>query len=370
MKLDRLIALLERIAPLYRAEAWDKVGLHVGGVSQNIRRAMLCIDLTEPVIAEAAKARTNLVVSYHPPIFEPLAALTDATWKQRVTTEAVRRRIAVYSPHTALDAAEGGVNDWLAHGVGDGEVAAVMTRPNEQDLKYKIITFVPLEWLDKVRRAKADAGAGCIGAYSECSFSVEGEGTFRGDASTSPAVGKAGRFERVAEHRLEMVVTAGLLDHAVRMLREAHPYEEPAIDVYRLEPVDAPGRSGLGRVITLKKAVSRATLVQRVKKHLGVKHVEVADAGRPIRRVAVCAGAGGSVLEAMTEQPDAFITGEMRHHDVLDAVSQGVTVLLAGHTHTERPYLREYRRRIIREGGGKGVDWLISRTDKAPTTIR
>ena len=374
MKLDRIIDALERIAPLQLAEPWDKVGLQIGSGSQNIRRAMLCIDLTEPVLDEAVSSRANLVVAYHPPIFEPLSALTDRTWKQRVISEAVRKRIAVYSPHTALDAAEGGVNDWLARSAGEGLIVPTEAVRDESAVTYKLVTFVPAESLDALRRAMSNAGAGRIGAYAECSFSSEGEGTFRGDESTDPAVGKAGRFERIPERRLEIVVRGEHLDGVIAALRKSHPYEEPPIDVYHLarlpgEP-DMTVLAGLGRWNILRTPASVSTIVTRVKKHLGVKHLEVADAKRPVQRVGVCAGAGGSFLAEMPGRPDLFITGEMRHHDVLDAVANGTSIILAGHTQTERPYLKEYRRRILAEGAGKGVDWFLSKADRAPTQIR
>lgn len=355
------------MAPERLAEEWDRVGLQVGDPGWPVRRAVLCIDLTQRVLDEAIAARAGLVVAYHPLVFDPLRAVTALDPKQRVVLRAIENRVAVYSPHTALDAAEGGVNDWLCDGLGEGERGPIRTAGGGG--QYKLVTFVPRGDADRLRSALARAGAGVIGDYSQCSFGVVGEGTFWGNGSASPAVGRRGRLERVEELRVEMVCPAGRLSGVVAALREVHPYEEPAFDVYRLEAVSG-GCQGQGRVVTLEKPITADKLVRLVKKRLGVKRVEVSlPAGvRAIKRVGVCAGSGGSLLKDAGEV-DAFVTGEMRHHDVLAASDAGVAVVLAGHTQTERPYLKAYRQRIV-AAGGRGVRWLVSKADNPPLRVR
>lgn len=389
MRLDGILTALQALAPHHLAESWDPVGLHLGDPKARIDRALLCIDLTEAVLEEAITHKARLIVAYHPPIFQPLARLTTADTKQRIILRAARHGIAIYSPHTALDAAEGGVNDWLASGLGAGEVRTIKPsdstsergdRGDRGNRGFKLVTFVPTEALDKVRSAVCKAGAGVIGAYEGCSFSGPGEGTFQGGETTSPAVGKAGRFERIPELRLELPVPADRLADVVTALRKAHPYEEPAFDIYPLQsPPGGETRTGQGRVLTLDKPVSLTTLVNRTKGHLGVKVLEVASPGaaggsQRIQRIGLCAGAGGSLLaEAHPGGAggpiDAFLTGEMRHHDVLDALGRGVSVVLAGHTQTERPYLPIYRRRLM-ELTGLAVKWRVSKTDRPPTQLR
>lgn len=387
MQLSHVIDLLQRVAPLDLAEPWDKVGLHAGDPAQAVRRAMLCIDLTQAVLAEAKRSKCNLVVAYHPPIFKPLDRVTTEDSKSRLIYDAVAAGIAIYSPHTALDAAEGGVNDWLASGLGKlADSQPITPTASREKGRYKIVTFAPQAAVDALRQAMAAAGAGRIGEYAACSFTQPGEGTFQGSESTRPAVGKAGRFERVAEVRLEMICPMDRLAGALTALREANPYEEPAIDVYRLEAEAARSTTGAGRVVTLAKPVLARTLLSRIKTHLGVKHLDVAPApapgsrrgsgsrsgksahgGRLIERVGVCAGAGGSLLEA-AGPIDLYLTGEMRHHDVLAAAAAGTSIVLAGHTQTERPYLPVLRDRL-RMMGGKSVTWTLSKTDVAPSAI-
>ncbi len=377
---DLLHDVLEPLAPAHLAESWDKVGLHVGDGDQRIRRAMLCIDLTEPVLAEAVRKRVNLVIAYHPPIFSPLERLTGDTWKERVIAECIRRRIALYSPHTALDSVQGGLNDWLCEGIGRGTPKPIIA-VTERAKQFKIVTFVPPSHVEKVRKAMAKAHAGVIGQYVECSFTTPGTGTFRGVEGANPYVGKPGRLESVEELRLEMVCPKHL-DYVIHALRGAHPYEEPAFDIFELAP--PPQRfddvTGSGRVLMLNRPITPRTLVNRLKKHLGVKHLELAVPSRidpengpyrgSIKTVAVCAGAGHSLLSRDgASYADAWFTGEMRHHDVLDAVQEGRVVVLAGHTQTERPYLPIYRQRILEAGGGKGIEWLISEADAAPGVV-
>lgn len=358
--------MLRDLAPEHLAEDWDKVGLHLGDPNWPVLRAMLCIDLTAGVLAEAIQQKANLIVAYHPPIFTPLAAVTTNDWKQRIILQAVAHKIAIYSSHTALDAAAGGVNDWLCEGVGRGEVRAMRPSSSRQ-LSYKIVTFVPHENADALRACLARAGAGQIGDYSICSFNSDGEGTFLGGETTKPTIGQAGRLERVPELRLEMVCDSARLAEAVDALRAAHPYEEPARDIYRLEASPQSTGVGQGRLVTLQRPISLAALVRRLKKHLGVPKLEAAvpDEVGPIRRVGLYAGAGGPNLD-QAGPIEAFITGEMRHHDVLAARAKGIVVLLAGHTQTERPYLPRYRERIVEQLGTK-VAWSISVADRPPS---
>ena len=391
MKLSEVIRVCEAIAPLRLAEPWDQVGLHVGDPGASVTKALLCIDLTEAVLEEAIAQKAQLVVAYHPPIFKPLDRLTTLDIKQRIILRAARKGIAVYSPHTALDAAEGGVNDWLASGLGKGDVSTIKPAVSADGKGFKLVTFVPNDALETVRSALCTAGAGRMGGYDSCSFTNGGMGTFRGDETTSPTIGKPGRLERVAEQRLEVHVPPPCLEAVVTALRSSHPYEMPAFDIYPLEDQADP-RTGQGRVVELASAVSLTTLVNRVKQHLGVKTLEVAKGVGPsggnsgnggrasgasagkITRVGLCAGAGVSLL-GDAGPVDVFLTGEMRHHDVLDAVSRGVSVILAGHTQTERPYLPTYKQRLAKQTGqgnrgSRGISWQISKADRAPSVVR
>lgn len=372
MKVNDVINALESIAPLKYAASWDNVGLLVGSGEWPAESILLTIDLTMEVLEEAIGAETNLIVAYHPPIFEPLKAVTDADEKQAVVLEAIRAGIAIYSPHTALDAAPGGVNDWLAAGLGEGEsmpLEAHAEIPTGE--KNKIITMCPPDATTTIHQAMSDAGAGVIGNYQQCSFRMAGKGTFFGTEDTNPVTGKKGRLEHVEEIRLEMVCSDSMLAGVIDALRKTHPYEEPPIEVYRLS-ARPDSLIGQGRRVKLNTPATLDEIITRIKAHLGVEQLKVAlgrKAPAHYQTIGLCAGAGGSLLDAAIESGcEIFFTGEMRHHAALDAVVRGCTIILAGHTNTERGYLSELQQKIT--DTQEDVTVVISSFDRAPFEMR
>ncbi len=371
MNVNDVTEVLEAIAPLEYAADWDNVGLLVGSASWKADSVLLTIDLTEAVLREAIHGKAQMIVSYHPPIFDPLERVTDAEPKQRIVLEAARAEIAIYSPHTALDAAPGGINDWIAEGLGSGDVRALEAHgalPETQ--QCKLVTFCPADAVDRLRNTLAAAGAGCIGKYELCSFEIPGTGTFFGGKETSPAVGRRGALQRVDEIRLEMVCSRSALALAVTTITQFHPYEEPPIEIYELQP--RPQREvGQGRRVVLDQKLSLRVLVERMKRRLGMSQLRVAvgiRAPRRYRTIGLCAGAGGSLrTEAAAQGCEAFITGEMRHHDVLAAQAEGCTIILAGHTNTERGYLRVLRKRL--RSALPAAQVVISKKDCDPLRV-
>jgi len=342
--IGELALALEAVAPARLAAEWDKVGMLVGDPSRPLKRALLCIDLTEETLAEAIRRKCQAIVAYHPPIFEPIARLT--AWEPRgaLLLRCIEHGIALFSPHTALDAVRGGVTDWLAEQLGAGERWAIepasAVRPGEG---LKIVTFVPAYAVQVVREAMARAGAGTIGAYRKCSFELAGSGTFEGGAGSKPAVGKRGRFERVAEVRLEMVCEPRAQAAVMQAIRAVHPYEEAPIDVFRTEP-SRDLAQGHGRIVRLETPLTCAQAVARLRRALGLPAgaVQVVEArrGRRHARVGFVPGAGFSLMaKAADAGCTLFVTGEARHHDQLAARARGCDLLLAGHSQTERGYL-------------------------------
>jgi dinuclear metal center YbgI/SA1388 family protein len=374
MKVRDLAAAMDAVAPLVLAEDWDNVGLLAGSAEWGLKGpVVLTIDLTERVLAEAVKAGASAVVAYHPPIWEGMKRVTDDDPRGRVVLGALRAGIAVYSPHTALDAAAGGVTDWLCEGLdGDGGGGAdrralrahsKLARTQE----VKIVTFVPMGDVERVRSALASAGAGIIGNYTVCSFAAAGRGTFLAGSGANPAVGESGKLEEVGEMRLEMVCSKLALPLALEVLRRFHPYEEPAVDVYEL--LCKPDRYvGAGRRVTLDHPATLSELASRLKKHLAIEVVNIACAHEKdaaISRVGVCPGSGAALAgAARADGCEVFVTGEMKHHEVLEALNSGMSVILAGHTNTERGYLPRLAERL--RGLLKGVEVRVSSCDRSP----
>jgi len=344
-RLSEVCAALGRIAPLSLAQEWDNVGLLAGDLRATIRRVLLCIDLTAAVVDEAVAGKVDLVMAYHPPIFRPVSRLhghgrgTDAH-----VFRCLAAGIGVYSVHTALDAADGGTNDVLA-GLCGIEAAGPVESTESGPGDFKVVVFVPQETADKVAGAMFEAGAGHIGDYEMCSYRVAGVGTFRGSDSTQPAIGQAGRFERVREVRIESVTPRAALPAVVAAIRRAHPYEEPSFDVYELSPGPVPGA---GRYGMLPKPTTLAALARRLRKLTGSPCVQiVGTADHPVARAIVCVGAAGSLPFKLppTEQ-DVIVTGEIRHHDALTLQRYGATAIALGHWSSERPALAALARRL------------------------
>lgn len=364
MELWKIVEVLERIAPTRHAESWDNVGLLAGDPTHEVARAMLTIDLTAQVLTEAIDQQCELVVSYHPPIFEPLKRIASDS----VIARAMGRRIAIYSPHTALDIAAGGTNDVLAELIGLQDIRPLRPSPTTAD-QCKLVTFVPAEHLEKVSAALFAAGAGEIGDYASCSFQSPGTGTFFGqEGKTSPAVGAAGRLERVAETRLEMIVPLSRVGEALRALRQSHPYEEPAFDLLTLTA--PPTGLGMGRVGDLPSPIAADAFIANIKKTTGLAHLLVAGniGDRPIRRAAVCAGACGKLLDdALAAGADAYVTGELRHHDALRAAEAGMLAVCLLHSNSERPALARLRDRL--RSALPEADFILSQLDADPFRI-
>jgi dinuclear metal center YbgI/SA1388 family protein len=328
---------------------------------------MLAIDYTSEVAREAAAQECDAVVAYHPPIFHAVKRIT-AGGPTGLIHDAIRRGVAIYSPHTALDVADGGTNDVLADVLGLTDRSPLKLAAETKANQYKLVTFVPEPAVARVSEALFAAGAGRIGNYSSCSFRSPGTGTFFGHEGTNPSVGQSGRLETAAEMRVETVVPVARIEQVIRALRQSHPYEEPAFDLNQLAA--PPEGVGIGRFGTLPEPVERAELFDRIKRELEIGHLLVAGLteGR-VARAAVCAGACGDVLEqAIARRADLYLTGEMRHHDAIKAARAGVTVVCTLHSNSERLTLRRLKTRL--EAALPNLAVMFSRADRDPFSIR
>lgn len=362
MRLSRFVEILGDVAPLHYSEPWDNTGLLAGDPAQRVRRVLLTIDYTDAVAAEALQKRCDCVVAYHPPLFQPTRKLTATS----LVYQAIRRGIAIYSPHTALDVAAGGTNDVLAEVLGLAATAP-LRRFTSKPTRCKLIVFVPEEAVERVSQAIFKAGAGQIGQYSSCSFRSPGTGTFFGSESTNPRVGRKGRLEQVPELRLETVVPLPRLEAVLQAMRSAHPYEEPAFDLVPLASV--PESLGLGRIGDFAPGTSRSAILRRIKRKLGLAHLLIAGPlDGAVRRGAVAAGACGDLLDdALSQKADLLLTGEMRHHDALRAARAGMTVICALHSNSERIALKSLQRRLVEKS--PELTFFISTADCDPFVI-
>jgi dinuclear metal center YbgI/SA1388 family protein len=357
---------LQALAPISLAESWDNVGLLLGDPAASVSRVMTCLTITPSVVEEACQAKAEMIISHHPLFFKPVQRLTTQTIEGQIVWQLARGGIAVYSPHTAYDNCEGGINDQLAQLLELQAVRSLVTQA--KSAQVKIVVFVPEGDLQKVADAMFAAGAGMIGNYAECSFRVAGTGTFFGMANANPTVGKAGRREEADEYRLEVICPVERMSSVIAALHSAHSYEEPAFDVYPLQAL--PDSVGAGRIGVLKQPLSAEALAQKVKQKLNVESLTLTGSSSrsEIKSVAIACGAGGSLLSAAIQAgADAFLTGEIRFHDELAAQAANMTVIAAGHYATERPGTEALPTRL-QEAFPKLTVWA-ARTEQNPMRV-
>ncbi|HWE04668.1 MAG TPA: Nif3-like dinuclear metal center hexameric protein [Tepidisphaeraceae bacterium] len=363
MQLQRLMDVMEEIAPTRFAESWDNVGLLAGDPAQEVGDVLLAIDYTREVADEGRRLDCRTVIAYHPPIFHALKRLVAGS----TVFDAIRRGVAIYSPHTALDVADGGTNDVLCDVLGL-EDRSPLKFAQSKATQCKLATFVPESAVQRVSEALFSAGAGRIGDYSSCSFRSPGTGTFFGEDGTHPAVGESGRLEQTPEVRLETVVALDRVRAVVSALKKAHPYEEPAFDLNELSA--PPEGRGIGRVGTFSKPAERGALIAKLKAALSLDHLLIAgpESGT-VKKAAVCAGACGDLLdEAISQQAEFYVTGEMRHHEAIKAAAAGLTVVCTLHSNSERVALKRLKSRL--EEQLPGPAFHLSRADRDPFSIR
>lgn len=334
LSISDVLTALARLASFDKAAEWDPVGLQIGDPAKRVGRLAVCHEMTQEVVARVIDLGPSLVVTYHPLIFRPLRSLVAGPSVSGRVLRLAEAGIGLACVHTGFDAAPGGTADALADALGLEEVVAfgpLAGRP-----RIKVVTFVPEESVDDVAAAMAAAGAGQIGNYTSCSFRSAGHGTFFAGEGTAPVAGSSGAFNREPEIRLEMIAAAAEQAAVVAALIDAHPYEEPAFDVY-----DVRGSEGtIGRIGTISP-VTLAELAETVESTLDTS-ARVAGAldGR-VRRVAVVPGSGSDfIADARRAGADVLVTGDVSHHRAREALERGLAIIDAGHGPTERPGVR------------------------------
>ncbi len=364
MKIKDIAERIETIVPLKLAQDWDNVGLLIGNAQKNVKKILLTIDVTGDVAAEAQKLKTDLIVSYHPVIWDGLKEITSEGPSSTVY-ELIRRGIAVFSIHTALDAATGGVNDGLAEivGIEDGKPLGDYV-DNPVGDNYKLVVFVPVESLANVSNAVFTAGAGAMGNYSNCGFSADGKGTFLPLEGSKPTIGKKGKLENVPEIRFETIVPAEKLDKVVTAMKKAHPYEMPAFDIIKL--YNSQNKFGLGRIGKLAKPLRIKQIIQRIKKYTGAKAVGlIGNDKRLVKTAAVCAGSCGKIINSViAAKADLYLTGELKHHQALAAQEAGLTCICLSHTVSERFILKKFAKQLQKQLNS--VTIRVSKKDADP----
>jgi len=383
-RLSDVVAALDRLYDPARAESWDAVGLVCGDPDGQISRVLFVVDPVAAVVDEAIGLGADLIVAHHPLLLRPVHSVAATTPKGRVVHRLLTHGIGLHVAHTNADSADPGVSDALATAVGLTDLRPLVSRP--ADATDKLVVFVPEPETDGVIEALAAAGAGRIGNYERCAWSASGIGTFRALDGASPTIGEVGAIQRVPEHRVEMVMPRRRRGAVLAALAEAHPYEEPAYDVYEL--ADRPASTGLGRVGRLPSPEPLTTFVGRVARALPHTAAGVRVAGdpeAPIQSVAVCGGAGDSLFDAVRAAGvDAYVTADLRHHPASEAretnhtagtranpTAHSLALVDVSHWASEWPWLADAARQLVAELGDAGttVETQVSTTPTDPWTL-
>ena len=313
LRVADVMDVLDAAYPPRLAQDWDSVGLVCGDPSETVDSVTIAVDATAAVVDEVPDR--GLLLAHHPLLLRGVDTVAASTAKGALVHRLIRTGRALFTAHTNADAASPGVSDALAAALGLAVDEVLSPIAEGPDLD-KWVVFVPPENADAVREAIFAAGGGQIGDYSHCSWSVTGIGQFLPHDGASPAIGSVGTVERLPEDRVEVIAPARLRGQLLTAMRAAHPYEEPAFDILALAPV--PGSAGLGRVASLPAPEPLSAFVSRVHNALPATSWGVRASGEPdaeVSRVAVCGGAGDSLLDTVAAAGvQAYVTADLRHH--------------------------------------------------------
>jgi dinuclear metal center YbgI/SA1388 family protein len=331
MILAELVARLAARTHPERAAAWDAVGLQIGDQEAPVRTVTVVHEITEAVTSRLESDPVDAVVAYHPLLFRPVARLVPNRSPSGRATRLLRAGVAVVVTHSDFDAMPGGMSDSMAVALGLDDVRGFA--PVAAAEQVKVVTFVPSESVAPLIEVLSAAGAGVIGDYEQCAFTVDGIGRFAAGPSTKPVAGRAGQVNAEPEVRIEMVAPARRADAIIEALIAGHPYEEPAFDVYPAASNHALG----GRVGTF--AGSWDDLIECAVEAFRPEGLRVGRASQqPPRRVAASPGAGESrIAAAAAAGCDVLVSGDISHHRVVDASDRGLSIVDVGHAASERP---------------------------------
>ncbi|HEY5995437.1 MAG TPA: Nif3-like dinuclear metal center hexameric protein [Candidatus Deferrimicrobiaceae bacterium] len=342
---------LDAVWPFAHRADWDNVGILLGDPGQHAGRILVALDASPAAVHRLIRSKSDLLVTHHPAIFSPLKSLRPDNPASAGAFALVRAGAAVISAHTNADAAPRGVSWAIARRLGLEGISPLVPDEPSGDA-CKVVVFVPSDNAASVLAALSGAGAGRIGEYSDCAFSSVGTGTFVPSGNAAPAIGEPGRPISVDELRLETVVAGADLPRVLRRLRDAHPYEEPAIDVYPLKGGSLGG--GYGAVGLLPDPLPLPEALDLLRRRLRCDGgIRVAGPQRRVvRRVAIVGGSGAEFAQAAAGAgADLFVTGDVKFHQAQEAASAGITVADVGHGAAEKWILPEFRR-VIAEAFG------------------
>lgn len=357
-----VFTVMEDWAPKQFAYDWDNVGLQLGSHSKIVNKIMVTLDVIESVVDEAIKNNIDLIIAHHPVFFKALDKLNVDTPKGRMIEKLIKNDITVYAAHTNLDVAVGGVNDLLAEQL-DLQSTEVLIE-TAKDKLFKVAVFVPVDYKKALMRAFNQNGAGYIGNYSDCTFQVQGQGTFKPLEKANPFIGSKNKLIEIDEIKIETIVSESILSKVVNAMIQAHPYEEVAYDIYPL--VNEAHTYGLGRIGQLNEQMSLKDLSEYVKLKYDIPSVRVVgDLTKKVSKVAILGGSGEKYFTAAKQMgAEVYITGDMTFHAAQDAEQIGLSIIDPGH-HVEK-IMKKGTQQYLLEKLTSNIEIIISKEDTEP----
>lgn len=331
MKIKDIIREINQLAPFSYQESYDNSGLLVGNPEAEVSGALLCLDITEEVLEEARQAGLDLIIAHHPIIFSGIKRLIGQTYTERIVIKAIQYNIALLCVHTNLDNVAQGVNALMAGKLELRHTRILKPMPNTL---FQLYTYVPEDYVGKVRDALFEAGGGHIGNYSECAFSYAGTGSFKPNEEANPFSGEKLVRKEDREIKLEMVFPSALKSALIKALKESHPYEEVAFGIIPLQNTIA--TLGAGMLGELQHAIPAETFLQQVKETFKVGMIRYTKPVRDVQKVALCGGSGSFLLsDAIAAGADVFLTADFKYHQFFDADGK-IMIVDIGHYESEQ----------------------------------
>ncbi|MBP6625021.1 MAG: Nif3-like dinuclear metal center hexameric protein [Chitinophagaceae bacterium] len=330
--IQEIIQEIEGFAPLAYQESYDNAGLLVGDKSKKINQVLICLDCTEAVLDEAIQKKCGLIIAHHPIIFGGLRSLTGKNYIERIVIKAIKHGIAIYAAHTNLDNISSGVNAKIAEKLGLSHTQILDPKPS---LLKQLYTYVPKANVIQVREALFAAGAGEIGAYSQCSYLLEGNGTFLPNEDANPYIGQKNQLHQEAETKIEVILPAHLEGKVLQALKQSHPYEEIAYGFIQLSNTNPYIGSGIiGTLQAPLKLVDFLKLLKKKMKTNTIKYTNIPN--KLVHKVAVCGGSGSFLLpKAIHAGADIFVSGDFKYHQFFDGEDK-IVIADIGHYESEQ----------------------------------
>ncbi len=337
--------VIDDFAPFKLAADWDNSGLQVGDNNLPVKNIYVALDTSEKIIKEAINLDCDLIITHHPLLFSSLEKITNDNPPGNLIFDLIKNNISLISAHTNIDRCEGGLNDYLAQKLSLQDINFLQQDENMN----KLVVFLPEEYLDEVKFALHEVGAGKFNKYDMTGFYTDGTGTFRALEGSSPAVGDTRTYNEVDEYRLETIFPARRTDIIIKKLLQVHPYEEPAYDIIKLE--QHAGELYSARQGQLADTLSLAEFIDKVKTNFDIAQLRYnGDEDKQIKDVAIACGSGSDFIgKAKINGADVFVTGDMKYHDWEKAINMGLAVIDAGHFDTEKHFKELMKKKLIDE---------------------